>query len=162
VTDEEFAGALLTILDELLDGSTREASGVLNPDDPGLLESIAKLSAEAASARPTGGGASIAAHVDHLSYGLNLLNRWSRGEEPFATADYSASWQRTSVSEPEWASRQEILRREAYTWREAIARRSQFSKTEATLLLASVAHLAYHLGAMRQINRSIGGPPAQD
>ena len=40
--------------------------------------------------------------MDHVRYGLSLMNRWSAGENPFTSADWSASWKRTSVSDDEW------------------------------------------------------------
>jgi hypothetical protein len=154
--------ALLNILNELIDGSAAEASWVLNPEDAGLLRSLDRLSAEQASELPADGGGSIAAHVDHLRYGLELLNRWSRGEEPFTDAAYSSSWSRLTVSEAEWASRREALRREAYAWREEIRRPRDLSNFEFTGIVASAVHLAYHLGPIRQIDRSIRGPSARD
>lgn len=157
-----FYTAAVTLLNELLDGPATQASYVLNPGDKGLLPSLEKLPAEDASRIPASGGASIAAHVDHLRYGLSLMNRWSQGEEPFADADYRASWNRTEVSEAEWAERRTALRDEAYTWREAIASGRQLTETELTGLLASIVHLAYHMGAVRQINRALRGPSAND
>ena len=162
VTDSPDVRALVAVFDELLDGSAADAAWVLNPHDPGLLASLDRLSAAQASAVPDSGGASIAAHVDHVRYGLELLNRWSRGDEPFADADYSASWQRVAVSEAEWAARREALRREASAWRDALQRPRADSLTERAGVVASVVHLAYHLGAIRQIDRSIRGPSAQD
>jgi hypothetical protein len=158
----DITDALRRVLNELVEGSAPDGGWVLNREDPGLLRSIAGLSAEQASAIPPGGGTSIAAHVDHLRYGLELLNRWSRGEEPFADANYSESWNRISVSEEEWASRREALRREAYAWREALERRRDLTDFELTGVVASVAHLAYHLGAIRQLDRSTRGPSAKD
>jgi hypothetical protein len=154
--------ALQAVFHELVDGAAPDAAWVLNPEDSGLLKSLERLSAEQASATPPGGGASIAAHVDHLRYGLHLLNRWSEGEDPFATANYSESWERTAVSDAEWAARREELRREAYAWREALNRPRELSGFELTGVVASVAHLAYHLGAIRQINRAARGPSAHD
>ena len=155
-------GVLLTILKELVEGAEPGACWVLNAQDPGLLASLNRLSAEEASAIPSGGGASIAAHVDHLRYGLELLNRWSAGENPFVNADYSASWGRLTVSKEDWASRLEALHSEAYAWMEAIKRPRDVSDFELTGMVASVAHLAYHMGAIRQINRSTRGPAARD
>jgi hypothetical protein len=154
--------ALSRLLDELLGGPTAGAAFVLNPEDPGLLPSLAKLSAAEASAIPSDGGASIAAHVDHLRYGLELLNRWSRGENPFVDADYSASWKRSTVSEAGWADRQESLRREAASWRDALLQPRPLDDVEFMGVVASVVHLAYHLGAIRQINRAVRGPEARD
>ena len=150
-----------TLLRELIEGSA-EPAWVLNPRDPGLLRSLDKLSAADASAVAAGGGASIAAHVEHLRYGLSLLNRWSRGEDPFADANYSASWRRVKVSDREWTVLRDELRAEAQTWREAVRKPRGLSETELTGILASAVHLAYHLGAIRQIDRSTRGPGARD
>ena len=154
--------ALTTVLTELIDGSPREPCWVLNVGDPGLLRSLDELSAAAASAVPPQGAASIAAHVDHLRYGLHLLNRWSRGEEPFADADWGASWRRIVVSDREWTELREGLRAEARAWQEVVRTPRDVSRVELTGLVAGVAHLAYHLGAIRQIDRSIAGPAARD
>ncbi|MCI0428237.1 MAG: DinB family protein [Nitrospiraceae bacterium] len=161
-TSTAIHGALSTLLHELIDGSATDACWILNPKDPGLLRSLDKLSATAASVVPPGGGSSIAAHVDHLRYGLELLNRWSRGENPFADADYSASWRRLAVSDREWALLRDQLRAEAHKWLEAVRQPRELSDVELRGILASVAHLAYHLGAIRQIDRSTRGPLARD
>jgi hypothetical protein len=100
--------------------------------------------------------------VDHLRYGLELLNRWSQGQNPFADADFSASWRRTTVSEQEWVTLREQLRAEAHRWLAAVQQPRDLSDFELTGVIASVAHLAYHLGAIRQVDRSIRGPSARD
>jgi hypothetical protein len=150
------------LLNELLDGAPPRDCFVLNPGDPGLLASLDKLTAQQASAVPESGGASIAAHVDHLRYGLELANRWSQGENPFADADFSASWRRITVSEDEWAARRQSLRTAAQEWRNALQQPRQLNDFEMTGVIATAVHLAYHLGAIRQIDRSIRGPAAND
>ena len=75
MTKPDTFAALSTVLDELIGGAAPESGWVLNPHDSGLLNSLDKLSAQEASAIPASGGASIAAHADHLRYGLQLLNR---------------------------------------------------------------------------------------
>jgi hypothetical protein len=151
--------ALATVLNELLDGSASDSGWLLNPKDPGLLRSLSSLSAAEASAIPPGGRSSIAAHVDHLRYGLSLLNRWSRGEEnPFADADWGASWKRTTVSEPEWSTLREALQLEGRRWQAAVGQPREFSDDELNGYLASAAHLAYHLGAIRQMSAATRGP----
>src|SRR5688500_9059401 len=97
----EIARTIGTLLAELVDGASKDGGYILNPGDEGLLRSLERLSAADASARtPT--GSSIAAHADHLRYGLALMNRWSTGENPFASADWGESWHKVVVSEPEW------------------------------------------------------------
>lgn len=150
------------LLSELMDGAPAAGAFVLNPGDRGLLRSLSQLSAEQASEIPAAGGASIAAHVDHLRYGFALVNRWSQGENPFADADYKASWERTHVTPDEWTERVAALQREAQAWGEALKRERELDEMELTGVVASVAHLAYHVGAIRQMNRSLRGPAASD
>jgi hypothetical protein len=134
---------------------------VLNQGDEGLLASLDRLSAASASA--THGGPSIAAHVDHLRYGLSLLNRWANGvPPPWPDMDWTASWRRIVVSEAEWRKMREELRREAARWAEVLGTPRDVSDVEAGWMAGSVTHAAYHLGAIRQIDRSTRGPTAED
>ena len=153
--------ALGAVLREIVDGTAAEAF-LLNQGDRGLLASLELLSAEAASAVPAAGGATIAAHADHLRYGLGLMNRWSHGENPFTDADYSASWRRQQVSPEQWRELLDGLRAQAQAWVAAASQPRQVSQVELTGMIASAAHLAYHLGAIRQVDRTAIGPPADD
>jgi hypothetical protein len=154
--------ALATVLGEILDGAAPDAGWLLNRRDPGLLRSLATLTSEQASAVPPGGGSSIAAHVDHLRYGLGLLNRWARGESPFADADWTASWHRGEVSAEEWDDLRDRLAEEAGRWQESFPALLPRGEEEVTGAIASAAHLAYHLRAIRQIDRATRGPGAED
>ena len=153
--------SLAVLASELLEGPTGDCY-VLNKGDDGLLGSLARLSAASASAIPSPGGASIAAHVDHVLYGLQLLNRWVDGEEnPWADADWTASWRRTSVSDAEWQRLREQFRHEGRRCRDALSQAgSDLEGPALTGAIAILAHMAYHLGAIRQIDRSIRGPSA--
>ena len=100
----DLTDVLPNLLAELVHGSPDLFAGsyMLNRGDEGLLRSIEKLSAQAASATLNGGG-SIAAHVDHIRFGLSLLNRWAAGEEaPGRGADWKASLRKPAVSDSEW------------------------------------------------------------
>jgi hypothetical protein len=155
---------LPTIFGELILGSPdpRARTYVLNQGDRGLLASLDRLTAAAASATHDG-SPSIAAHVDHLRYGLSLLNRWADGvPPPWPDMDWTVSWRRSVVSEEEWRTVRDDLRREATGWAEALARPRELSEVEAGWVVGSVAHMAYHLGAIRQIDRLTRGPSAED
>jgi hypothetical protein len=152
---------LETLFRELIDGPATNAAWMLNGEDVGLLRSLDKLTASAASAAPAG-GASIAAHVDHVRYGLSLMNRWSQGKhDPWSTADWTVSWARSVVNDQEWAALRHALGAEARTWLETLRAPRDYAETELNDVIASVAHLAYHFGAIRQIDRSIRGPLAR-
>ena len=153
--------SLAHLFADLIDGPAPDAAYVLNGGDAGLLRSLDRLSAAAASAAPPGGGAPIAAHVDHVCYGLELMNRWSQGEaDPWSGADWTASWRRTTVSEEEWSELRQRLSGEARRWHQALRTPRPVSVLELNGMIASVAHLAYHLGAIRQIDPATHGPKA--
>jgi hypothetical protein len=153
--------ALDTLLREILYGSQGEDAFVVNRGDRGLLASLDQLSAEAASAHAPG-RPSAAAHVDHLCYGLGLLNRWAIGEDPWTTADYRRSWQRQRVSEAEWTSLRASLREIASEWMTRLLAKPDWDRLGVTTAVASVVHLAYHVGAIRQVAGGSRGPEAND
>lgn len=157
----EITQTMATLLSELVDGAPESGAFMLNPGDAGLLGSLDGLSAQAASAA-SHGGATIAAHVEHLRYGLSLMNRWAGGENPFADADWSQSWNTASVSEAEWARLRDGLRGEAHRWLSAVGTPRDVELIELNGMLGSIAHLAYHLGAIRQIDGTTRGPTASD
>ena len=151
-TDSIFQRALATMLTEIFAGPPGEFAYVLNPGDPGLLRQLDTIDAAAASQRPMPGRTTIAAHVDHVHFGLSLLNRWAAGEaNPFAGADWNASWQRTAVTDEQWRKLRDNLRDEAAKWKQVVATRANWDDVTAAGALSSAAHTAYHLGAIRQI-----------
>ncbi len=156
----ELGDTLPTLFAELIDGASGEAY-MMNRGDAGLLRSLDNLSATAAS-KLTANGSSIAAHVDHVRYGLSLMNRCAAGENPFDTADWRASWRRTRVSAVEWTRLRAQLKDEAHRWLEALRKPRQVDQSEMNTVVGTIAHLAYHVGAIRQIDLSARGPSAND
>jgi hypothetical protein len=152
--------SLPSLFSEVAFGSPPSGAFVLNPKDPGLLASLDRLSAEAASANHDG-GASIAAHARHVAYGLSLMNRWAAGENPFLDADWSAAWRQNEVAEEEWKAVRATLRRESERWRENLGSSRSVSGVELDGVIGSIMHLSYHLGAIRQIDSSLRGPRAE-
>jgi len=147
-----FRRALSKLLTEIFDGPPGDEAYLLNPGDPGLLRQLESIDARAASTRPMPGKTTIAAHVDHVHYGLTLLNRWAAGEEnPWADVDWDASWQRATVTDHEWRESRDALRHETKSWQSAVSVRTEWDDLAAAGALASAAHTAYHLGAIRQI-----------
>lgn len=150
---------LAGLFSELVDGAAGEGGAfILNSGDVGLLRSLDKLSAGDAS-RSVNGGATIAAHAQHVRYGLSLMNRWaSEGGNPFATARWDEAWKTSSVDTAAWNEIRQGLGDEARRWLHTLKSPRDVADVELTGMAASVAHLAYHLGAIRQINKDARGP----
>ena len=150
---------LTRLFSELVDGATESTGAfILNNRDVRLLRSLNKLSADDAS-RSVNGGATIAAHAEHVRYGLSLMNRWAKeGGNPFADAKWDEAWKTFDVDATEWENIRNALREEAHCWLEALASPRDVTDVELSGMVASIAHLAYHLGAIRQIDKDARGP----
>lgn len=151
--------ALVQLWTELVDGTNGHAEAfVLNSGDVGLRRSLDKLSAADAS-HSLHDGATIAAHVQHVRYGLSLMNRWaSEGGNPFADAKWDEAWKTSRVDESAWQEIRRGLGEEARRWTATLSAAREVNEIELTGMIGSVAHLAYHLGAIRQIDKQTRGP----
>ncbi len=151
--------ALRRLFSELVDGANNPKGGfILNTGDIGLLKSLEKISASDAS-RSVNDGATIAAHAQHVRYGLSLMNQWvTEGGNPFANAKWDEAWKISGVDAAAWEEIRNGLRDEAQRWLTVLSEPREVIDIEFTGLVASIAHLAYHLGAIRQINKGARGP----
>jgi hypothetical protein len=150
---------LARLFSELIDGAVNPGGAfILNSGDIGLLRSLDKLSAAEAS-RSANDGATIAAHAQHVRYGLSLMNRWAReGGNPFADATWDAAWKIADVNAADWDEIREGLGGQAHAWLEALSEPREAAPVELAGMIGSIAHLAYHLGAIRQIDKALRGP----
>src|SRR5688572_31327132 len=113
--------ALTTLFSELIDGANAPGGAfILNSGDIGLLRSLDALPAADAS-RSLAGGATVAAHAQHLRYGLSLMNRWAiEGGNPFADATWDEAWKTNVVTDAEWTAIRNGLGDEIRRWKEAL------------------------------------------
>jgi hypothetical protein len=155
----EISPVLSRLSSEVVDGTSGQPGPfILNSGDLGLLRSLDKLSAADAS-RSVNDGATIAAHAQHVRYGLSLINRWaSDGGNPFADATWDEAWKTSAVDATAWDEIRGGLRDESKRWLKTLESPRQTSSVELAGMIASIAHLAYHLGAIRQISKDVRGP----
>ena len=120
-----------------------------------LLGTLDSLTAAQAFAAPVPGARSVAAHVSHLRFALDLTARRLRGENP--PADWPASFDLPADASPEqWKSLRHGLRQAydavlAFLEGQRAAPPQDWPPINLVGLVATIAHNAYHLGAIRQI-----------
>lgn len=122
--------------------------------DTGLFGTVAGLTAETASRPSRPGGPSIAAHVEHLRWTLELVNATIRGA-PWQP-DWSASWSVGSVDEAAWQTLRSEVVREFTELRSGLE--SDPDVSDPMMLrgvLALAPHAAYHLGAIRVLAKQM-------
>jgi hypothetical protein len=165
-TGPDLGGALAALFTELIDGPPAREAYMLNQGDEGLLRSVERIDWRAANQGVAGGGASIAQHVEHVRFGISLMNRWKGGEEnPFAGADWRHAWTTEVGSDAEWAELRAALADEVRTWQASlgsVGRAADLPRMALLGIIGSVAHLAYHMGAIRQIDRATRGPTDEE
>ena len=77
---------------------------------------------------------------------------------PWADADWGIAWRRTTVTEGEWTALREMLTDEAHRWLAGARTPREVGEVELNGIIGSIAHIAYHLGAIRQIEAGARGP----
>ena len=153
----EYSQSLTRLFSELVNGVSK-GGFALNTGDAGLLQSLDQLSAGEAS-HSVNGGATIAAHAQHLRFGLSLMNQWAaEGGDPFSNARWDEAWKISTVSDTEWSEIRNGLRHETERWLGVLGTAREAAPIEFTGMISSIVHLAYHLGAIRQIDKSTRGP----
>jgi hypothetical protein len=154
VPEAAVAGALTTLLRETFEGPSGPSTYYIDNDPgAGLFGAIAALTPAQASAAPSPGAATIAGHVHHIAFHVEMSSAWMRGDR--ADRDWKQSWAVREVDAQAW----ERVRRDVRAKYEGLLRAIETepsAKAEALATsIGAVAHAAYHLGAIRQ--RIAGG-----
>lgn len=140
---------LLALLREGVEGPG-EAWSYFTDHGPGagLLGTLEEWNAAEASRAGADGRASVAAHVHHTAFGMEASSAFIRGDR--TPRDWKSSWARPSVDAAGWETGKKELR-ERYAELVRTFGEADLSTDEAFGgALAAVAHVAYHLGAIRQ------------
>jgi hypothetical protein len=142
--------AVLPILSEAFAGPAdpRSTHFANNEPDCGLFGTLDVLTAEEASTPVEDGGATAAAQAEHVRFSLEVSTRWLRGDR--RTADWPGSWEVREVDEDAWTELRHALHR-AYDEFVVVVHQVPMQAELLEGLVATVAHAAYHLGALRQI-----------
>ncbi|GAA5534986.1 DinB family protein [Deinococcus aluminii] len=136
-----------------LDGTKADGSG-----NHGLLATLAGLSAPQASRDVH--GSTVAGHARHTAFHMEVIVRWERDGDrgPF---DWKGSFQPAQVSEEEWTALRGRVR-QAYEELVKYARTLTSQAPNGDLtggLTGAVAHVAYHLGSIRQMVKALEASP---
>ncbi|PYE55932.1 DinB family protein [Deinococcus yavapaiensis] len=155
MSDQAFVTGILDILKEaveggepgkgtaFLDGTKADGSG-----NHGLLATLDGLGAEQAS-RVTALGTTVASQAAHTAYHMEVVVRWERGDRgPF---DWPNSFQPSVVDEDAWRELRDRVRRAYQDLRALATSNTNWDGDEPGGLAGALAHVTYHLGAVRQL-----------
>src|SRR4051812_43697533 len=139
------------LLFELIDGPAdpKLTWVVSNEPNAGILGTLDRFSAEQASRAPALGRKTPAAHAAHLLFSLELATQRLRGENP--DADWDGSWEPSTVFPDDCHRLRQQIREASATLRKAIEGGTTWEPLAFKGIIAPVGHVAYHLGALRQL-----------
>ena len=144
--------SLQILLSETMVRADADYAFIINPLDPGMIETLKPLTAAVVSTSPGPGRKPIVSHANHVLYGWDLLVRTLQGDmTAFPNADWSLAWQLEAVDDAEWKELLDRMESTAGTLLELAPRYESWNELMLTGTFASIAHNAYHLGAIRQI-----------
>jgi hypothetical protein len=116
----------------------------------GIISAIQDLNAEQASRKLLPGYNTIAAHTEHIRVSLNYVRRTFAGEK--LNVEW---WPLQTVDVAQWAELKQQLKVE-YEMTIAFIKDKPFWREEGlTQMLDSIAHIAYHAGAIRQLAKGV-------
>jgi hypothetical protein len=142
------------VLREAFEGADRGSYFIDHGPGTGYLAMLGALSPEEASR--AAGGSSIASHVHHLVFSLEASIAWIMGDR--GRRNWKESWAVQTVDAGQWDEMRRVLAVRYRALQEAIASHATTDEEAVGGAIGVVAHMAYHLGAIRQ-KLLIGGRP---
>jgi DinB superfamily len=136
---------ILEVLAEGIEGPQGARTYYLDTD-AGLTNTLARLSAADAS-RPVGGN-SIAAHVGHIVFSFDAFGASISGDR--SPRDWNESWRIGAVDETAWQKLRAEVESGYARLRNTIETHADANEDALASAAAAAAHLAYHIGAIRQ------------
>ncbi len=152
VRREDFTGNLFTFLVETFEGPPESASAYLD-QKAGLFDTLEHLSAAQASQPIAEGAISIAAHVEHIRFYLNVVEQFMSGRTE--KVNWEDSWCVQKVTPETWSALKQDLKAAYTSVTKTFESIGKWEDDEVGDSLTIVVHTAYHLGAIRQVVKVI-------
>jgi hypothetical protein len=148
---DDFLKGVLFVLGETFEGSPEGAGSAYLDRGVGVFSTLEKLSAEQVSLET--GGTTIAAHTEHAKFYLDRLCEFMNGRT--GKVNWEQSWLIETVNETEWNHLRDGMRKSYEGVLHCFAEIEIWNGDNIGEAVAIIAHTAYHLGAIRQMVKSV-------
>lgn len=151
ITKQQFVGAIAYLLRESFEGSPEGQPSAFLDRGVGFFSTLDSLSAAEASKEYA--GTTVAAQTEHAKFYLDRLCEFINGRTE--RVNWEDSWLIETVNDEEWSALRETVRRAYESCLRCLASVEDWSEDRTGMAIGMVAHTAYHLGAIRQIAKSV-------
>lgn len=146
---EAFQNNLFLLLQETFASPERPGGTAYLDQRSGWYPTLEGISAARASRGTVPGGTTVAGHVEHARFHLEVVLRYMEGSRE--RADWAESWRVQEVTEESWEELKAAFAEAAERAQRALAEVEAWNDRRVGAALATLAHAAYHLGAVRQM-----------
>jgi hypothetical protein len=138
-------------LNSFLDEAFEKVYGIFLDKGTSLFETLENITAEEASFQPCEACASIAAHVKHITFYLQVTDRYIFTTDDFQS-DWGEVWRNThAVTPQEWNEIRSDLKSTYHALRDKLKTVTDWNNERAFGgAWGVVVHTAYHLGEIRR------------
>ena len=147
----QLTGAVAYLLRETFEGSPEGQASAYLDRGVGIFSTLNSVSADAASKEF--GGTTIAAQTEHAKFYLDRLCEFMTGRTE--RVNWEDSWLIETVNDAEWQALQTTVRKSYENVLRSLASIDEWTEDRTGMAIGMVAHTAYHLGAIRQIVKSV-------
>lgn len=148
---KHFVEGVAYLLRETFEGSPPDKPSAYLDRGVGFFATLDGLSADAASREFY--GTTIAAQTEHAKFYLDRLCEYINGRtEP---VNWDDSWLIETVNDAEWNALRSSARASYENTLRELAKTRAWSEMQIGMAIGLVAHTAYHLGAVRQIAKTV-------
>ena len=147
----QFVGSVAYLLRETFEGSPEGQASAYLDRGVGFFITIDALNADIASKEFH--GTTIAAQTEHAKFYLDRLCEFLNGRTE--RVNWDDSWLIETVNETEWDALRQSVRSSYKDVLGCLASIEEWPERKVGMAIGMVAHTAYHLGAIRQIVKSV-------
>lgn len=151
IAREDFLKDVLLILRETFEGSPAGEPSAYLDRGAGVFTTLDALSAEKVSKEIN--STTIAAHTEHAKFYLDRMVEFMKGRtEP---VNWEQSWLIEDVNAAEWDALRDAARKSYENVLRAFAETQEWNQENIGEAVSIIAHTAYHLGAIRQMAKTV-------
>lgn len=151
IAKEDFLKDVLFILRETFEGSPEGQGSAYLDKGIGVFSTLEKLSA--AQVSQEFGGTSVAAQTEHAKFYLDRICEFIKGRTE--KVNWEQSWLIETVNDDEWNALRDAVKKSYENALKTFAEVETWNQDNIGDSVAIIAHTAYHLGAIRQIIKSV-------
>lgn len=148
---KDLVGSVAYLLRETFESSPEGQASAFLDRGVGFFNTLNALSAEQASAEFQ--GTTIAAQTEHAKFYLDRMCEFINGRTE--RVNWDDSWLIETVNDAEWDALRESVRKAYESTLMCLANVEDWTEDRVGMSIGLVAHTAYHLGAIRQINKAV-------